>query len=65
VSVDRHQVTISFDLGGGRIEVVGEPLVFIAPVGTPPEDPVEVYDPDGPWELIAPACPPTLPAGWG
>lgn len=64
MSVDRHQVTLSFDCAL-PVEVVGEPLVFIAPVGTPPEDPREVYDPNGPWELIAPCCPPTLPTGWG
>ena len=40
----------------------GPGAVFVAPAKTPtPSDVREVYDPDGPWELLAPRAPDVIP----
>lgn len=50
--MDRHEVPL----------IYGPETVWIAPVGTPvPEDPREVYDPDGPWNLLHPGVPDAPP----
>jgi hypothetical protein len=40
----------------------GPATVWVAPPDTGfPDDPNEVYDPDGPWTLLHPSVPDTLP----
>jgi hypothetical protein len=36
--------------------------IWVAAIDTPaPENPGDVYDPDGPWQLISPVVPDKLP----
>lgn len=42
--------------------IYGPPTVWVAPAGTPlPDEPADVYDPDGPWVLVEPTVPDALP----